>query len=304
MLLASSAEVLWRGAEAAGVADAMIEALSCPISEALHMRIRDALKDLLPASLLKVVRTQRAWLRAWWAEIVDCFRTRRQFADHALGADAVAMLRFACWPRKTILFFPEPPRRIFVEYKLCALLGYAITTNPNRPFDVAFKRQDATFFDPAVLHQIPTSRHRIINARSVDISKHAVSKAFAEVFGYVLDVDPLQYHGQIVEKSDENGTHDRFGARLPLAHSWRADAACVSQVSAHGPAVFQYECLGRSARAGPRVYTARIGADAVTGEKIGCGLRRMRCAQRYGYTAVRSGCQHHARGASERVTGT
>jgi hypothetical protein len=181
------------------------------------MRIREAIKDLLPASLLAVLREQRARVRARRREIVRCFRTRRQFADNALGADVVAMLRFVLWPRKTILFFPEPPCHWPVEYKLCVLLGYAITANPHRPFDVAFKRKDTTVFDPAVLHKIPTSRHRIINARSIDVSKHAVSKAFAEVFGYSLEVDSLQYHGKIVEKSDENATHDGRVLEGPLA---------------------------------------------------------------------------------------
>lgn len=170
------------------------------------MRIRDAIKTILPASFLEVLRDQRAGFRAWYSEIVDYFHTRRQFSDNSLGADAVAILRFAFWPKKTILFFPERPNTDYVEYKLCALLGYAITTNPNRQFDVAFKRKDATFFDQGVLQTIPTSR--IINARSVDISKHAVGKAFAEVFGYLLEVDPLQYHGKIVEKADKNFTHD------------------------------------------------------------------------------------------------
>ncbi len=111
-------------------------------------------------------------------------------------------------PRKTILFFPERPPFASVELKLCALLGHAITTDPGRKFDVAFKRRDATFSNQAELRRIPVGLNKIVNGRSVDISKRTLGRAFANVFGYPLEVDPVRYQGDIVEKSDSNAKHD------------------------------------------------------------------------------------------------
>lgn len=50
MLLASRAEVLWRGAETAGVADAMIEAKRQVIHAAIHHGILAPLTKILPKS--------------------------------------------------------------------------------------------------------------------------------------------------------------------------------------------------------------------------------------------------------------
>jgi len=184
------------------------------------IRFRATIKAWLPSSLLNVLRVYQARTRY--------LLTLRQFGDNSLWVDVVASLRSFFWPRKTILFFPELPPKESVEYKLLLLLGFAITANPNRRFDVAFKRKDATFFDQSALEIIPTSRNKIINATSVDISKQAVGEAFANVFGYALEVDPTQYHGQIVEKSNKNATHDGRVIEGPIPQE-DVRAGCVYQ---------------------------------------------------------------------------
>ena len=112
------------------------------------------------------------------------------------------------FPGKTVLFFPQRPGPLTVEFKLCKLLGYSTTGDPNRRFDVAFKRKAATFFDPAILRKLPVERERVINADSLDIGKEAVARAFGATFGYELAVDPSRYSGAMVEKSNMNCTHD------------------------------------------------------------------------------------------------
>lgn len=168
--------------------------------------MRERLKALLPTSALDALRDRRGWILT----LPRDFRTRRDFSDNSLSADVLAFLGTAFRPGKTILFFPERPEKQFVSYKLCALLGYAITTNVNRRFDAALRHEDATFFDPAVLRTIPgrPGDSGVINARLADISKHAVARAFADVFGYGLEVDPTEYRGRIVEKSNRNAAHD------------------------------------------------------------------------------------------------
>jgi hypothetical protein len=56
-----------------------------------------------------------------------------------------------------------------------------------------------------------------LNTHCRDISKTTVDKTFAAVFGYGAIVDPFADTGQIVEKSDENATHDGRVLQSPIA---------------------------------------------------------------------------------------
>lgn len=138
----------------------------------------------------------------------NAVRVRRLYANGSFASQVLAAARAVYRPRKTILFFPERPPFGAVELALCALLGHAITADPRRTFDVAFKRQDATFSDAAILRSIPTREDRIVNARSTDISKRFLARAFADAFGYELEVDPTRHEGVLVEKSNLNSAHD------------------------------------------------------------------------------------------------
>jgi len=165
----------------------------------------------MPGSSLK-----KAWRdrREEFRDVGRHFLLRREFSA---GEHPFATLRSVLRPRKTILFFPERPSLDSVAYKLCALLGFAITNNPRRQFDVAFKLKDATFCDAAELQNISAGAKKIINVRSLDISKRAVAKAFGEVFGYAIEVIPTQYGGRLVEKSNHNARHDGRVRQGPLA---------------------------------------------------------------------------------------
>jgi len=167
--------------------------------------------NIMPGSSLK-----RAWRdrRAQFRDVRRHFLLRRKFAA---GEHPFATLRSVLRPRKTILFFPERPNSNSVAYKLCALLGFAITNNPRRHFDVAFKLKDATFCDEAELQGLSTTAKKIVNVHSLDISKRAVARAFEEVFGYAIEVNPTQYGGELVEKSNDNAKHDGRVRQGPLA---------------------------------------------------------------------------------------
>lgn len=146
------------------------------------------------------------------------FLLRQRFIGRSWAANATVALRAFLRPEKMILFYPDRPGKGSVVYKLCAMLGYAITINPSSSFSVAVKYRYATTFTPDELKSIPIAdRQRVVNAGSLDISKHAVARAFAEIFGYPLEVFPLEFQGQIVEKSNRNACHDGRVLVGPLA---------------------------------------------------------------------------------------
>jgi len=158
----------------------------------------------------------RQELRHRLKDAKNYFSIRRRFAGNSRAADLKVIFQTVFTPQKRILFFPDHPDKNSAVYKLCALLGHAITANPRRRFDIAVKWRDATVFDAAILEKIPRAG-RIINGRSLDISKRTVAKTFAGIFGYPLEINPREFCGKIVEKSDRNASHDGRLLDGPLA---------------------------------------------------------------------------------------
>ena len=153
--------------------------------------------------------------------LVNAFRyvaklkeTRRAYSggpsSHA--AAWAGTLRLLAAPRKIVLCYPTRPKPYAVLYKLCALAGYGIVTDPATPCDAVFRWHDATQSD---LGPFPHGE-AAINRRCTDISKRHVSRVFADVFGYDLLVDPTSYEGRVVKKSDENATHDGTVIDCPI----------------------------------------------------------------------------------------
>jgi len=175
-------------------------------------QFREILRVALPESLANRYRDFRDKVQT----AKNHYVLQRELDDRLAWRGAASALRILLQPMQTVLFFPERPIAPYAAYTLCTWLGYTIVKDPKRRFDVAFKRKNRTFFDPAVLDAVPVRREKIINAGSVDISKRTVGRGFAEVFGYSVDVDPLLYDGEMVEKSDINATHDGRIVQGPL----------------------------------------------------------------------------------------
>ena len=177
--------------------------------------IRRRLKDRFPPRTIGVFR----YARAKYVEIRFQVWLRRELRRSNLARGRLAStgraVRSTVSRKTNVLFFPEHPTEHAVAFKLCIMLGYAITTDPDGHWDVAFKWQDTTFFDRALLDRLPREI-RIINRESVDISKAAVDRAMQQVFGYSARIDPTQYIGQAVQKSDLNATHDGQIIHCPL----------------------------------------------------------------------------------------
>ncbi|MDJ0689959.1 MAG: hypothetical protein QNJ41_15760 [Xenococcaceae cyanobacterium MO_188.B32] len=113
-------------------------------------------------------------------------------------------------PKKRILFYPDFPYKKATLYQICLFLGYDVTNDPQRKFDLAIKWQRyATFFEnDTVLSKLSRQNNNIINFNCQDVSKEYTNKIFKQVFGYELGVDPRSYTGKCVAKSNLNAQHD------------------------------------------------------------------------------------------------
>lgn len=153
----------------------------------------------------------------------------RALAKHGLPPEAVTRLKAqeyrlgyrrqrlersisALWggvrPRPRVLFYPELPHTQTIVYRICAALGYSITDDPTKPFDLVLKWDRSTYAATSPLLDELARAQRVVNLRCTDISKVTVGEAFEEAFGYALTVDPLAHQGPCVEKSDVNAVHD------------------------------------------------------------------------------------------------
>lgn len=112
--------------------------------------------------------------------------------------------------QKRILFYPDFPYKKAALYQICLLLGYDVTDDPQRKFDLAVKwERYATFFPKDhVLSELSQQNNNIINLNCQDVSKDYTNKVFEQVFGYSLGVNPLTYTGKCVAKSNLNAQHD------------------------------------------------------------------------------------------------
>lgn len=172
-------------------------------------------------NLAKRVLGPRMWgwmreRRERLAEAGDLYSVNKQFS--ASNGSVVCAPRFHAHKRTpTILFLPDRPRYRSVEFKLCSLLGYAISRDSLAGFDVVFQRRCNTFFDSAGRERLFSSLPPPINGGVSDISKRKLSTAFRDTFGYDLSVDPSSFEGSMVEKSDINARHDGRVLQGPIS---------------------------------------------------------------------------------------
>ena len=123
--------------------------------------------------------------------------------------------------RKTVLLYPDKPYPFHAMYKICHLTGYRISNDPAKPFDAAIYWQHTRGHHTTVRqpdrHLLQLGRQReILNLNCLDISKSAISTAFARVFGYDIVLDPRIHRGKCVRKSNGNATHDGQVLDCPL----------------------------------------------------------------------------------------
>jgi hypothetical protein len=117
---------------------------------------------------------------------------------------------------KWVLFRPDIPEYRHIIYKICLLLGYRMTADPDKAVGAVIKWQDTTFPDrEAVLTSMAGDR-TVFNLHCRDISKAHTDRIFREVFGYRLNLDPLAHVGPCVRKSNLNARHDGRVISCPI----------------------------------------------------------------------------------------
>ncbi|MCH8622533.1 hypothetical protein [Undibacterium sp. TS12] len=105
-----------------------------------------------------------------------------------------------------IYFSPDCPK--LQDYSIVAMihyLGYTVVKSAEEEFDFAFMWQDATRINPGPELLRIASHKPVLNMRCTDISKRKVDQIWKEVCGYGSLIDPTQYHGKALKKTDENG---------------------------------------------------------------------------------------------------
>jgi hypothetical protein len=104
--------------------------------------------------------------------------------------------------RITIAFTPDTPRPWYAIWPVCKLAGLHFTKTLAAA-DILFHFEDSLTASQTYAPKVP-----LLNGACTDISKSRVACVFEQIFGYPLAIDPNQYQGEALEKSEGNGVHD------------------------------------------------------------------------------------------------
>ncbi len=116
-------------------------------------------------------------------------------------------------PRARISFFPKKPRSFYAIWPVCHLADVKITDD-HAAADLHFYFEDREFLTAP--RRAPTAKPAF-NVGCFDIRKSVVARVFEETFGYALAIDPRNWRGPAVEKSEGNGRHDGHVIDCPIA---------------------------------------------------------------------------------------
>ncbi len=129
-------------------------------------------------------------------------------------------------PRKTIAFFPQRPGPWYNARIAAEMAGFKVVDDIDGA-DYQFVFSDDTHTE--LTEDIITSMDEAaINKGAFDISKSHVGDVFFEIFGYAINVDPATFVGDVVAKSEMNGTHDGQVIQCPILPS-EIDPQCAYQ---------------------------------------------------------------------------
>ena len=151
--------------------------------------------------------TMGFWRDAWrvvsFVWIVQALRATRVMRGHE--------------PRARISFFPRKPHVYYAIWPVCQLADIRIVDNPTEA-DLHFYFEDREFLTAP---RLAPSNRPALNIGCFDIRKSVVARTFEETFGYSLSIDPSNYRGRAVEKSESNGKHDGRIIDCPVAQPAR-----------------------------------------------------------------------------------
>lgn len=173
----------------------------------LIRQMKGMLRERLPEPLVE--RLRQVSISAHWLADMYRFNLSMAATDTFSGRARNALqITRTILDRKWVLFRPEVPAYGHAMYKICLQLGYRITGDRTRPFEVAIGWEDTAFaVKDNVLSQL-SSTHVVLNLDCQDTSKTRVATIFGQVFGYSLAIDPRRHQGRCVRKSEINAQHD------------------------------------------------------------------------------------------------
>lgn len=165
-----------------------------------------------------IVQVGRRLAPKIFPQLSQTYRYRIEVTDAKGPVKKMGQLLESFWKvffqRKIIIFFPEKPLPFCVIYKILLFLGIRIETDLENKCDLAIHYWHGFDGNPyATSNPYPnilTNKNRAskkLNFRCRDISKKQVNRVFEEVFGYSIGVNPRQFQGKCVMKSNWNALH-------------------------------------------------------------------------------------------------
>ncbi|GAB4379332.1 MAG: hypothetical protein Kow0075_09840 [Salibacteraceae bacterium] len=150
------------------------------------------------------------FLKAFKRGIFNRYRKGMPIAEMAYKDFQRFLLKTQQWiglkPRIRILCYPHLPSRGATIYRIARLGGFEITNLPSGKFNAVVYWEYATVRKEfEFLEQLGAP---VLNLQSRDIGKQYVDSVMKEVFGYSAAIDPVNYRGVAVEKSNINAVHD------------------------------------------------------------------------------------------------
>lgn len=118
--------------------------------------------------------------------------------------------------RRTILFYPNFPSREYMIYKICRILGWKMSNDFKKPFDICIYWKDATYRSPDSILLNIAKTHLVINIRSTNIDKKYIDSVFKKIFGYSTLIDPTVHVGYCVRKPLLNAQHAGVIVKCPI----------------------------------------------------------------------------------------
>lgn len=139
----------------------------------------------------------------------------------AIGKDIKFSLKdFSLWLKngfqlQSIVVYPDFPSKKTTIFKIANHLGFRITNKLIRNPKLVIYFEDITHGATASLKQHYSTY--CLNEKCIDISKRRVDQVHLNVFGYNTFIDPREFVGKAVQKSDVNALHDGKIITCPLA---------------------------------------------------------------------------------------
>jgi hypothetical protein len=173
----------------------------------------------------------------------------------------------------TAAFYPMRLEPTAAVAHVLARLGMRIT-DFGAPAGLTFAWHTGTYLEPSAAARL---REGAINRGCVDISKSRVDRAWADVAGYSIAVDPLTYRGQIVVKPDENGVRGGRIVAGPLTGTRRGrvyqrliDSRADGRIHTLRPMVFDGRLLVvyTKARPEPNWFAGREDVAVVPPDRV------------------------------------